>query len=191
MCAHLSCKNSKTAAPHWTTFEEECWIPPEIDAPCQRVKEKPQQDDRRGKLHWESNPLYTRHAKRAQATLVHNKSQRPHRVWTRSDFECLSVSCGGMGLQWPDAGAGALVAAELGHPACGISPLGGGPINPTKESPRWLPASCRKIITNEFTPVKKVLVLTTDFQTWGSGKGTENPQRIWFGGQWDLITELT
>ena len=28
--------------------------------------------------------------------------------------------------------------------------------------------------------VKKVLGPTTDFPTWGSGKGTENPQGIWF-----------
>ena len=29
-----------------------------------------------------------------------------------------------------------------------------------------------------------------DFPTWGSGKGTNNPQGILFGGQWDLIAEL-
>ena len=70
---------------------EERWIPPEKDSPCQRVKEKAQQDGRRGKLHWDSNPLYARHAKRAQATLVHNRSQLPQRLsqiclWV---FECL------------------------------------------------------------------------------------------------------
>ena len=27
---------------------------------------------------------------------------------------CLSISCGGMGQQWPAAGAGALSAADLG-----------------------------------------------------------------------------
>ena len=50
--------------------------------------------------------------------------------------------------------------------------------------------------------VKKVLGPTTDFPTWGSGKGTKNspyptppllpplPREFDFGGQWDLITEL-
>ena len=41
---------------------------------------------------------------------------------TKTETElCLSVSCGGMGQQWPAAGAGALGAAE----GYGISPLGG------------------------------------------------------------------
>ena len=39
--------------------------------------------------------------------------------------------------------------------------------------------------------MKKVLGLTTDFPTWGSSKGTENPREFDFGGQWDLIIELT
>ena len=42
-----------------------------------------------------------------------------------------------------------------------------------------------------YCTIKKVLGPTTDFPTWGSGKETENPQRFDFGGQWDLITELT
>ena len=33
--------------------------------------------------------------------------------------------------------------------------------------------------------------MNTDFPTWGSGKGTENPQEFEFGDHWDLITELT
>ena len=30
-------------------------------------------------------------------------------------FECLSVSCGGMGQQWPATGTGSVAAADLGH----------------------------------------------------------------------------
>ena len=33
---------------------------------------------------------------------------------TRHAFECLSISCGGTGQQWPAAGAGALGVAVLG-----------------------------------------------------------------------------
>ena len=29
-----------------------------------------------------------------------------------------------------------------------------------------------------------------DFPTWGFGKGTENPEKLDFGGHWDLIIEL-
>ena len=35
------------------------------------------------------------------------------RDWARPAFECLSVSCSGMGQQWPAAGAGALGATDL------------------------------------------------------------------------------
>ena len=35
----------------------------------------------------------------------------------------LSDSCRGKGQQWPATGTGALRAADLGHVACGISPL--------------------------------------------------------------------
>ena len=41
-------------------------------------------------------------------------------------LKCLNVSCRGMGQQWPSAGRGALAAADLGHAACDMSPLGGG-----------------------------------------------------------------
>ena len=39
-------------------------------------------------------------------------------------------------------------------------------------------------------PVAKVLGPTTDFPTWGSSEGTENPKEFNFEDQWDLITEL-
>ena len=37
--------------------------------------------------------------------------------------------------------------------------------------------------------VKKVLGPTTDFPTWGSGKGTENPQGIWLWRPLGFVTE--
>ena len=39
--------------------------------------------------------------------------------------ECLSISCRGMGQQWPAMGTWALAAVDLGHAGCGISHLGG------------------------------------------------------------------
>ena len=65
------------------------------------------------KSHLESNPRPTRDARRAQ-TKPCAHTRRPHRDWDRPAFECFYVSCGGMGQQWPDAGAGALGAADLG-----------------------------------------------------------------------------
>ena len=46
--------------------------------------------------------------------------------WQILALECLHVSHGGTGQQWPDMGTGALAAADLRHAACGISPIGGG-----------------------------------------------------------------
>ena len=59
-------------------------------------------------------------------TLCVSGPRDPTRDRARPAFECLSVSCKGMGQQWPATGTGALAAADLGDVACGISPLGGG-----------------------------------------------------------------
>ena len=48
------------------------------------------------------------------------------RDWARPACECLSVSSGGTGQQWPALGTGALAAADLGGTVCGISPLRAG-----------------------------------------------------------------
>ena len=45
---------------------------------------------------------------------------------------CLSVSCGGMGQQWPASGAGALGAADLGMAKALLEEVA---INPTMELP--------------------------------------------------------
>ena len=59
----------------------------------------------------EPNPLPARDAQRAQTNLVCTRTQRP----TETEPEqCLSISGGGMGQQWPAAEAGALGAVDLG-----------------------------------------------------------------------------
>ena len=64
------------------------------------------------KSHLESNPKPTRVAWRAQTKpYVHQEDA------TESEpdlFECLSVSCGGTGQQWPAVGTGTLGAGDLG-----------------------------------------------------------------------------
>ena len=57
--------------------------------------------------------------------LVHTRTQRPHRDWAWPDFECLSVSCGGAGQQWPATEKGCLAATDLGGTSCDVSPPGG------------------------------------------------------------------
>ena len=102
----------------------ECWIPPkEQNAPCPRTKEEPQQDGRRGEIMFTAEP-YT-----------HQRySEGSNKAWAHQDTEtepdqplkCLNVPSGGKGQQWPAAGRGTLAAADLGHAACGMSPLRGG-----------------------------------------------------------------
>ena len=68
----------------------------------------------------ESNLLPARDTWRAQTNLVHTRTQRPHRDWVRTVFECLlwryesSVVC----HRGRDSG--------YSRPGYGISPLGGG-----------------------------------------------------------------
>ena len=52
-----------------------------------------------------------RHSEGQNKACAHQDPETP----TETEIElCLSVSCGGMGQQWTDTGAGALGAADLG-----------------------------------------------------------------------------
>ena len=53
------------------------------------------------------------------------------------------------------------------------------------------PQTVKQLYQRGSHTIAKVVSPKTDFPTWGSGKGTENPQGLYFEGQWDLITELT
>ena len=78
----------------------ECWIPPKRDTSHPRAKEKPQQDGRRGKITFRITPLPARGTQRAQTNLVCTRTQRPHRDWARTVFECLLWRYKYMGRQW-------------------------------------------------------------------------------------------
>ena len=104
----------------------ECWIPPKKDTPNPRAKENPQKDDRRGKITFRIKfHTHQRYLEGSNKTLC-APEPRDSIENVPGLFECLSVSCGGTGQQWPVAGARALHAADLGHTACGISPPGEG-----------------------------------------------------------------
>ena len=90
-----------------------------------KAKEKPQQDGRRGKIAFRIKPhARQRPLEGSNKPCVHQDTEAPQRL-TRPAFECLSVSCGGKGQKWAATWTKALAAADLGHTACGISPLGG------------------------------------------------------------------
>ena len=98
------------------------------------------------------------------------RTQRPHRDWAKSAVECLSVSCGATCQQWPDTGTGALAAAELGVTVCE-------PHHGAHQADD--PQTREQLYQRSFPTVTKILGPTTDFPTWGSSKGTENPKGIW------------
>ena len=105
----------------------EYWIPPKKDIPRPGAKENLRQDGRRGEIMFRIK-LHTRQRRPEDSdkTLCAPGLKDPTRDRARPAFECLSVSCGGAGQQWPEAGTGALGAAELGGAACGINLLRGG-----------------------------------------------------------------
>ena len=63
------------------------------------------------KSHLVSNPIPTRDNRRAQ-TKPHVHQETPP-FWVGAAFQCLTVSCEGVGQQCPATGAGALDAAEV------------------------------------------------------------------------------
>ena len=104
------------------TSTEEWWIPPKKDTPHSRAKEKAQQDGRRGKIAFRIKPHTRQRCSEGSNNTVSAPGPRnPTEI--ESDLP-LSISCGGTGQQWPAAGAWG--AADLGHTACSISPLGRG-----------------------------------------------------------------
>jgi len=81
-----------------------CWIPRKKDTPHPRAKEKPQQDSRRGEITFRiKSQTHQRCSEGSNKTLCTPGPRDP----TETEPELyLSVSCGGMGQQWPTAGAG-------------------------------------------------------------------------------------
>ena len=98
-------------------------------------------------------------------------------------FECLSVSCGGTGQQWPATRTGVLAAAD--QPGmCGMwaPPQRYGADNPQMGE---------QVYQRSSHTVVKVLGPATHSQTWGSGQATESPQGTCLWRPVDLITELS
>ena len=87
----------------------EIWIPPQKDTPHPRAKEKPQQDSRRGEIAFRIKPFtHQRHSVGSNKPPAHQDPEAPQKM----SQNCVSVSCGGTGQQWPTPGTGALGAAN-------------------------------------------------------------------------------
>ena len=83
----------------------------------------------RAKSYLESNSIPARDAQRAQKTLC---TLEPRDLTETEPELCLNVSCGSMGQQWPDTGAGALGAIGLGMASALLEEVA---ISPTIELP--------------------------------------------------------
>ena len=85
-----------------------------------------------------------------------------------------------MGQQYPAVGTGAQAAVVLGEAACGISRLGEGRYEPHYRATKQVTHKLENNYTKEVFGLLTAHLLgpTTDFPTWGSGKGTENLQGI-------------
>ena len=132
------------------------------------------------KSHLESNPIPTRDAQRAQTKpCVHQDPETPQRVsqtclWV---FECLLWRRGSAVTCCGDRGSGCTRSGSCSvwdKPSCRRSPLAP-PYRHLADDPQ----TAEQLYQRNSLTVKKVLGPTTDFPTWGSSKGPENPQGIW------------
>ena len=111
MCSYSPSRTPKLLAAEQPSIRE-CWIPLKKYTPCPWAKENPQQDGRRGEIAFRIKPQT--HQSCLEGS---NKTLCALGDSTESEpdlFECLSVSCGGTGQQWPDVGTGAWGARDLG-----------------------------------------------------------------------------
>ena len=113
--------------------------------------------------------------------------RRPHRDCARPAFEFLSVSCRGIGQQWPASGAGALDFAVLGVAQALLEEVA---ITPNKAAKQMT----HKLHNNYTKQILSLLRKLCDpqhiSQPGDLAKGLRTPREFDLGGQWDLITEL-
>ena len=87
--------------------------------------------------------------------------------------------------------AGSLAAADLGHMACGVSPLGGGRHQPHYTANEQTTHKLQSNYTKEILALlRKFYEPQQIFQPGDLAKGLRNPREFDFGGQWDLITQF-
>ena len=178
----FSCEYAKTATIRGTTINRRMLDPTKKIYPMPKGKGEVQTRWGGGyKITFKSNTMPTRDARRAQIKpCVHQdpgipqetEPDLPLSVWV-SPAEA-QVSSGlpqGQGLRLQQTW-------EPRH------------VSPTIKPRSRQPTEWRTIIPKKFLHCCKVLGPTTDFPSWGSGKGLRTPREFECEGQWDLITEL-
>ena len=113
----------------------ECWIPPKKILHVQRHRKSSKKTVGGEQSCLKSNLRTTRDARKDKNKTLctpgpRERSSDSHK---RPRENCMSVSYRGMGQHWPAVGTQALVAAAQGGIACGISPPGGGHLQPPRE----------------------------------------------------------
>ena len=115
------CKDTKIATSCWTTINRRMLEPTK-----KKISHVQRRSCNRGAIMLKSNPIPTRDfwkakTKQNKTTCVHQDPGKvrviPTRDWVWFACECLSVSCGEVGQQWPAMGRGALAASVLGGTA--------------------------------------------------------------------------
>ena len=112
--AHLLLQELQNYNSLLKTVDRRMLDPTKKDTSCPRSKQKPQQDGRRGKIVFRIiTPTCQRPSEGSKKTFCTAGPRHPRGDWARPAFECLSVSWGDTGQQWPATGTGALAAADL------------------------------------------------------------------------------
>ena len=106
----------------------ECWIPPKIDIPCPRAKDKPQQDSRKSEIGFRIK-LHTPQRCWEGSNKTSCTSGEPRE--TESDLP-VSV-CVSSAEVWVSSGLPQGRGSGCSRPGYGIRPLGGGHYYPTIE----------------------------------------------------------
>ena len=178
MCSSAKKPKSQSAADQPTEYR----IPPEKDTPHRRAKEKPQQDGRRGAILFKSNLIPTQRCSEGanKTSCAPEPRESLHKRLSESSFECLNVSCGGMGQQWPATGTEVLAAADLGGTECGLSPLGGGRHQLHCRAAEQTTTNWRKITPKKFSHYCKSPQQIS--QPVDLAKGLRTPREFYFGG---------
>ena len=110
-CALIPCGNTNLQLTAEQPSIGECWIPSKNDTLNPRVKEKHQQDGRMGEILFRIKLYSCQRCTEGPPKLCGHQDPRkgevtPTRDRVRQAFECLSVSCRGMGHQSPAWGQG-------------------------------------------------------------------------------------
>ena len=164
-----------------------CWNPPKKDMPLQRKRRRCNKMGRRGAVMLKSNPIPARDSWQAQPNLAHTrtqgKKQWPHKklrqtcLWV---FEGFLWRCGSAVVCHGDRGTSSSSPGRHGMWQKSWRRLEEVAISPTIVQPGGWPTNWRTIIPREFLDFCEVSRPHLRLPNLRIGKGTGNPQEIWY-----------